>query len=56
MMQEGKVRPTLHKNPITSEQQQQLYENRATWRVGYLGLDPSQLLTTAWFYITLLLW
>ena len=52
MMQEGKVRPTLHKNPITSEQQQQLYENRATWRVGYLGLDPSQLLTTAWFYIT----
>ena len=50
MMQEGKVGPTIHKNPITSEQLQQLYET------GQLGewdtLNPSQLLSTAWFYIT----
>ena len=50
MMQEGKVQPTIHKNPITSEQLQQLYET------GQLGewdtLDPSLLLRTAWFYIT----
>ena len=50
MMQEGKVGPTIHKNPITSEQLQQLYET------GQLGewdtLDPSQLLRTAWYYIT----
>ena len=50
MMQEGKVGATIHKNPITSEQLQQLYET------GQLGewdtLDPSQLLRTAWFYIT----
>ena len=50
MMQEGKVGPTIHKNPITSEQLQQLHET------GQLGewdtLDPSQLLRTAWFYIT----
>ena len=47
MMQDGKVGPTIHKNPITSEQLQQLYE------IGQLGewdtLDPSQLLLTAWF-------
>ena len=50
MMQEGKVGATIHKNPITSEQLQQLYET------GQLGqwdtLDPSQLLRTAWSYIT----
>ena len=50
MMQEGKVGATIHKNPITSEQLQQVYET------GQLGewdtLDPSQLLRTAWFYIT----
>ena len=50
MMQDGRVGPTIHKNPITSEQLQQLYET------GQLGewdtLDPSQLLRTAWFYIT----
>ena len=50
MMQEGKVGPTIHKNPITSEQLQQLY------KTGQLSewdtLDPSQLLHTAWFYIT----
>ena len=50
MMQEGKVGLTIHKNPITSGQLQQLYET------GQLGewdtLDPSQLLRTAWFYIT----
>ena len=47
MMQDGKVGPTIHKNPITSEQLQQLYET------GQLGewdtMDPSQLLRTAWF-------
>ena len=50
MMQERKVGPTLHKNPITSEQLQQLYGT------GQLGegdtLDPSQILRTEWFYIT----
>ena len=49
-MQEGKVGPKIHKNPITSEQLQQLCET------GQLGewdtLDPSQVLHTAWFYIT----
>ena len=44
MMKEGKVRPTLHKNLITSEQLQQLYGT------GQLGewdtLDPSQILRT----------
>ena len=50
MMQDGKVGPTIHKNPITSKQLQQLYET------GQLGewdtLELSQLLRTAWFYIT----
>ena len=48
---EGKVGPTIHKNPITSEQLQQLFAS------GQLGdansNDPSQLQRTAWFYITL---
>ena len=47
MMQEGKVGSTLHKNPITSEQLQQLYVT------GQLGerdtLDPPQILRTEWF-------
>ena len=50
MMQERKVGPTLHKNPITSEQLQQLNGK------GQLGewdtLDPSQILRTELFYIT----
>ena len=50
MVQDGKVGRTIHKNPITSEQLQQLYET------GQLGewdtMDLSQLLHTAWFYIT----
>ena len=45
MMQEGKVGPAIHKNPITNEQLQQLYET------SHLGewdtLDPSQLHRTA---------
>ena len=49
-MLEEKVGPKIHKNPITSEQLQQLCET------GQLGewdtLDPSQVLHTAWFYIT----
>ena len=50
MMQEGKVGPTLHKNPITSEQLQQLY---GTGQPGEGDtLDPSQILRTKWFYIT----
>ena len=49
-MQEGKVGPTLHKNPITSEQLQQLY---GTGQPGEGDtLDPSQILRTKWFYIT----
>ena len=53
MMQGVKVGATIHKHPITSEQLQQLYET------GQLGdwdtLDPSQLLRTAWSYITFIL-
>ena len=45
MMQVEKVGPTIHENPITSEQLQQLY------KTGQLGewdtLDPSQLLRAA---------
>ena len=41
----------MHKNPITSEQMQELFAS------GQLGdantKDPSQLLRTAWFYLTL---
>ena len=51
MMKEGKVGPVVHKHPITSEQMQELF------RSGQLGdsntKDPSQLLRTAWFYLTL---
>ena len=51
MMKEGKVGPVVHKNPITSEQMQELFTS------GQLGdantNDPSQLLRTAWFYLTL---
>jgi len=45
MMQEGKIGPTIHKNPIMSEQLQQLYETGqlSEWDT----LDLSQLLRTA---------
>ena len=45
IMQEGKVRPTIHKHPITSEKLQQLYETRqlGEWDT----LDLSQLHRTA---------
>ena len=50
-MKEGKVGPVVHKHPITSEQMQVFF------RSGQLGAsntkDPSQLLRTAWFYLTL---
>ena len=50
-MKEGKVGPVVHKNPITSEQMQKLFTS------DQLGegntKDPSQLLRTAWFYLTL---
>ena len=50
VMQDGKVRPTIHKNPITSKQLQQLYETGqlSEWDT----LELSQLLRTEWFYIT----
>ena len=48
LMKGGKVRPVLHKTPITSEQLQKLYES------GQLGnadtKDPKQLQQTAWLY------
>ena len=48
LMKEGKVRPVVHKTPITSEQLQKLFES------GQLGnadtKDPKQLQQTAWFY------
>ena len=51
MMKDGKVGSVVHKHPITSEQMQELF------RSGQLGdsntKDPSQLLRTAWFYLTL---
>jgi hypothetical protein len=51
MMKEGKVGPIIHKNPITSEQLQELFKS------GQFGdadtIDPAQLQRTAWFYISL---
>ena len=50
MMKEGNIGPTIHKNPITNEQMQQLF------KTGQLGeaetKNPSQLLRAAWFYIS----
>lgn len=50
-MKEGKVGPVVHKHPLTSAQMQELF------RSGQLGdsnlKDPSQILRTAWFYLTL---
>ena len=49
--QEGKASPIVHKQPITKEQVEQLFQT------GQLGechtQDPAQLLRTTWFYITL---
>ena len=49
--QEGKASPTVHKQPITKEQVEQLLQT------GQLGechtKDPAQLLHNTWFYITL---
>ena len=48
LMKQGKVRPVVHKTPITSEQLQKLFES------GQLGnadtKDPKLLQQTAWFY------
>ena len=46
-MQEGKVEPTIHKNPISSKQLQQLYE---TGQLGESDINSSAL--SVWFYIT----
>ena len=51
MMKEGKVGPVVHKHPITSEQMQELFRSRQ--RGDLNTKDPSQLLQTAWFYLTL---
>ena len=49
--QEGKASPIVHKQPITKEQVQQLFQ------AGQLGecdtQDPAHLLRTTWFCITL---
>ena len=51
MMKKGKVGPLVHKNPITSEQMQELFTSS---QLGDANTeDPSQLLQTAWFYLTL---
>ena len=41
MMQDGKVGPTIHKNPITSEQLQQLYETASG--IPWIRLNSSAL-------------
>ena len=51
-MKEGKVGPGVHKHPITSEQMQEIF--RSCQELGDSNTkDPSQLMRTAWFYLTL---
>ena len=51
MMREGKIGTVVHKNPITTEQMQELF---ASGQLGNADTnDPSQLLRTARFYLTL---
>ena len=49
----GDIRPTVHKNPLTREVIESLYE--AGELVEATSQDPSKLQQTAWFYITLYL-
>ena len=48
LMKEGKVRPVVHKTPITSEQLQKLFESSQLGNAD--TKDPKQLQQTAWFY------
>jgi len=51
MMREGKIGTVVHKNPIATEQMQELF---ASGQLGNADTnDPSQLLRTARFYLTL---
>ena len=49
----GDIRPTVHKNPLTREVIESLYE--AGELVEANSQDPSKLQQTAWFFITLYL-
>ena len=49
--QVSQVSPVLHKTPITSEQLQKLYESQQLGEAT--TTNPTQLLRTAWFYVTL---
>ena len=48
LLKEGKVRPVVHKTPITSEQLQKLFESGQLRNAD--TKDPKQLQQTAWFY------
>ena len=48
LMKEEKVRPVVHKTPITSEQLQKLFESGQPGNAD--TKDPKQLQRTAWFY------
>ncbi|XP_028416817.1 uncharacterized protein LOC114541025 [Dendronephthya gigantea] len=51
MMKEGKISSVTHKNPITKEQLQQLFKTGKLGKAKTTNL--SQILRTAWFYVTL---
>ena len=51
MVKRGQVSPVIHKTPITSEQLQKLYESQQLGEAT--TTNPTQLLRTAWFYVTL---
>ena len=51
MVKRGQVSPVVHKTPITSEQLQKLYESQQLGEAT--TTNPTQLLRTAWFYVTL---
>ena len=51
MVKRGQVSPVVHKTPIISEQLQKLYESQQLGEAT--TTNPTQLLRTAWFYVTL---
>ena len=51
MVKRGQVSPVVHEAPITSEQLQKFYESQQLDEA--ITTNPTQLLRTAWFYVTL---
>ena len=51
MVKRSQVSPVVHKTPITSEQLQKLYESQQLGEAT--TTNPTQLLRTVWFYVTL---